>query len=364
MVHKEKAEEEETPVDGYLPIKALKEWLGSLADADKDVIVPVERDGKVGYENLAQVGDKEVLVHFRNSHRPPKDLVFPQSEVMLRYKRRKEGEIEHLEIEEVRPEMKESVLFGIRPCDARAVSILDAVFSGPNVDPYYWDRRKKLTLVGLACTDPHYNCFCTITGGSPHGTDGLDILLTEIDGGFYAQVLTEKGADLLASGPFKDAKDDHRKKASEVHKASEDAMAKPGDEDPLNPHEVAERLEGLFDDPYWDRTAKKCLGCGACTYLCPTCHCFDITDEGGKMEGRRVRTWDSCQFSEFTMHSSSHNPRPIKKNRIRQRVFHKFKYMPENLGDFGCVGCGRCITHCPVNMDIFRIVMDLEEVEQ
>jgi sulfhydrogenase subunit beta (sulfur reductase) len=267
-----------------------------------------------------------------------------------------------MKVEEVRPEMNETVIFGIRPCDAKGIQLLDAVFSGANADPYYWDRRNKVLLVGLACNEPHYNCFCTTVGGSPHGTDGLDVLLTEIEGGMYALAVTPRGGEMVVGGPFEKASDAQRTEAEKVHGASVEAFARRSENGPIDAEALIKRLEGMFDDPYWDQTASRCLGCGACAYLCPTCHCFDINDEGGQAQGRRVRTWDTCQFADFTLHSSSHNPRPVKKNRIRQRVYHKFKYIPENLGDLGCVGCGRCITHCPVNIDIFKVLLDIEEV--
>jgi ferredoxin len=115
-------------------------------------------------------------------------------------------------------------------------------------------------------------------------------------------------------------------------------------------------MDPAFDDGRWEELTVRCLGCGSCTYLCPTCHCFDIADEARLYKGRRIRTWDSCQFPLFTKHASGHNPRRNKKERLRQRFMHKFSYAVENTGTALCVGCGRCIAGCPVNLDIRDVI--------
>ena len=349
--------------DGFLPVPNVIGWLRSISGTGKEVLVPVDTDGKVGFEPISKVKDAQVLLKYANSHRPPKGLVFPQNEVFLKYETSKAptGTKGKLKVKEVRPQMAETVLFGIRPCDARALAILDKVFSAPNTDVYYWDRRTKVALVGMACTEPAVNCFCTSVGGDPAGTEGLDVRLTEVWGGYYVEALTKKGVELLSSPEIEAVKDGQREKAETVHKEAHKEFARSHKGSVIEPKEMAQLLTGKFDDPYWDEVARKCIGCGACTYLCPTCHCFDISDEGSPTKGRRVRTWDTCQFADFTLHTSGHNPRPLKKSRIRQRVFHKFKYMPENLGTIGCVGCGRCISMCPMNMDIFKVIFDMKD---
>ncbi len=125
---------------------------------------------------------------------------------------------------------------------------------------------------------------------------------------------------------------------------------------------VSEKLDRMFDDPFWDKTCQKCLGCGVCTFLCPTCCCFDILEE--TEEEKRVRIWDSCQFSCFTLQGSGHNPRPSGKERMRQRIMHKFNYFVKNHGDSFCVGCGRCVKECPVNLDIREVVRAISTREE
>lgn len=120
----------------------------------------------------------------------------------------------------------------------------------------------------------------------------------------------------------------------------------------LNLNGLKEKLRNGFDSPLWGTIAERCLGCGVCTYLCPTCHCFDISDKIKGERGRRMRSWDSCQYALFTMHASGHNPRPSKRERMRQRIMHKFLYAQDNFKETFCVGCGRCVRSCPVNLDI------------
>ena len=126
---------------------------------------------------------------------------------------------------------------------------------------------------------------------------------------------------------------------------------------------LKEKLDRSFENPIWQELTEKCLGCGVCTYLCPTCHCFDIVDETHASTGQRMRTWDSCQFPQFTLQASGVNPRATVKERFRQRVMHKFSYMIESYEQIGCVGCGRCVTECPVNLDIRHVVNSISKQE-
>jgi len=126
---------------------------------------------------------------------------------------------------------------------------------------------------------------------------------------------------------------------------------------------IKEKLDGTFDNPIWEEIHQKCIKCGVCTYLCPACHCFDVQDETVGEKGRRMRNWDSCMFPKFTEHASGHNPRATQKERWRQRIMHKFNYLKENTGLYGCVGCGRCVEYCPVNLDIRKVLKDILETK-
>lgn len=295
-----------------------------------------------------------------NTVRPPKGFAFPQREVLYRFHQDPGGAPQ---LTATVPTPAPTVVFGVRPCDGRAMVRNDKVFTCGVADPYYQARRDAVVLVGLACTaPPSPNCFCLSVGGSPHSEDGLDLLMTELDGRYHVKAVTAKGAALIegARHLFDDATAADATELDKTHAAARAYRQRAvGDVD-----KVAEGLKRNFDSPEWGRLAQACIGCGICTYLCPSCHCFDINDEvAGQtpLAGERVRTWDNCQFPDFTMHSSGHNPREDTGARLRQRVCHKFLYFVENHQVQMCTGCGRCISHCPVGIDIVRVVGEVAQ---
>ena len=310
--------------------------------ATHQVVAPVRRNGLVSFEALEHEND--VCLDFNNSKRLPKEAFFPRSETLFTFV----GD----EVEPVLLPEGNRVLFGVRPCDARSLNLLDLVFGESEAeDPYYLKRRESTVVVGLGCHRPQSTCFCSAVGGGPFNTDGLDVLLTDLGDRYLVESVTESGAVWVSEGQ-------HLGEATGSDSAQKAEVAARGEEAVSGPDlaGVKERLDTMYDDGFWDVLHRKCLGCGACTYLCPTCHCFDIVDETLGASGRRVRTWDTCQFSLFTLHTSGHNPRPSGKERMRQRVMHKFRYFVENFGETACVGCGRCVRECPVNLDIRAVV--------
>ena len=280
----------------------------------------------------------------------PKSVIYPQSHSLFTFDFKKDPDApDKTAIELSAPtDASDAVILCGRPCDAKGFTVLDRVFMG--VDPYYTARREKTTLVTLACNGPYTGCFCTSVGGGPAEGAGSDVLLTDLGHGYYVEALTEKGDKVLDGAALKDGAP-YEKEAGERKAAATQAVKQvfpPG----------AKPAEG--SDAYWDEVSQKCLACGACTYLCPTCYCFNITDEQAVGSGgRRLRSWDSCMFAHFTKEASGHNPRAQKSKRLRNRVAHKFTHYPEKYGEPGCTGCGRCIRLCPVSMEISGIVATL-----
>ncbi len=252
------------------------------------------------------------------------------------------------------------VLFGVRPCDARSVMLNALAFKD---DPYYQTRLKENAIIGMGCLTQTKTCFCSWVGGSPLGREGMDILLVPLDSGDYvAEVITDRGRDLIQY--LEDLKEASSKDLEEVAQKREKADGPMSKMPPLADQLKAKELLALYNAPFWDSVAEPCINCGACTFLCPTCYCFDIQDEVVGNRGRRIRYWDSCMFPLFTKHASGHNPRGDKTARVRNRFLHKFKYFPDRFGPVSCVGCGRCIKECPVNIDIREVVRDLLSVKQ
>jgi ferredoxin len=286
---------------------------------------------------------------------PIKKVVFPQQEYFFEFR---ESDGNGLKITELFPDATPVVVFGVRPCEGKALLLTDKVFGGDYEDLYYWRRRKATALVGLGCaTPPSAHCFCLSVDGSPHSKEGLDILLTDLGEAYYVESLTEKGDQLVKAGGdlFKNPKPGEKARAGKIHKEAEKKISR----SLKRIENVPLKLRDMFDSPFWGEESMSCIRCGICTYLCPTCHCFDLNDEvesSAPLLGRRVRTWDTCQFPDFTMHSSGHNPRPDKASRLRQRINHKFQYFVDVWKDYQCTGCGRCISLCPVGIDIIKVV--------
>jgi ferredoxin len=331
--------------------QSLAKWLSKLESYE--IYGPVF-DGNIwNYESI-QDPERMTLEHL-NTVQSPKKVIFPQRETFLEFSN---SDDEGLAVQEVLPEDTPTIVFGVRPCDARALILYDKVFGGEFKDIYFWKRRDQSTLIGLTCnTPPSSNCFCTSVDGTPHSTEGLDILLTDLGDSYFVETFSQKGEKLInmGTGLFTQPQEKDKKKSTKIKSDAEKKIKR----QVKNIKKIPKKLKGMFDSTLWDEEAMSCIQCGICTYLCPTCHCFDITDEitsYSPQKGKRVRTWDTCQFPDFTMHSSGHNPRPDKASRLRQRIMHKFQYFVETYKDYQCTGCGRCISKCPVSIDIIEVL--------
>lgn len=331
--------------------KAFPQWVKKL---ESYTIYSPQKDGDFwNYEVIRNSGI--IDLDYLNTVLSPKKIIFPQREVLLEFSTSNE---EELKVKEVLPEETPSVIFGVRPCDAKALALTDKVFGGDFKDPYYWKRRSSTILIGLTCkTPPSPDCFCLSVDGSPHSKEGLDILMTDLGDKYYAESFTKKGDKLLnlAKVLFKNPTAKDKKDLEKIKTESKKKIKR----QIKDTEKIPAKLKDMFDSPFWDEESLSCIRCGICTYLCPTCHCFDMNDEvtsSSPIQGERVRTWDNCQFPDFTMHSSGHNPRPDKASRLRQRILHKFQYFVELYKNYQCTGCGRCISKCPVGIDIIEVL--------
>ena len=280
----------------------------------------------------------------------PKDFFFPQMEDMMKFK----TEGKNIEIIDARQECEDFVVFGVRACDARSFDILDRVFLVEPTDSFYAMKRSHGTIVTLACTRPSETCFCGTFGINPAEPMG-DVSTWKTADTLYLQANTDKGEKLLAS------------LSSVLEKCDDNAVATQKEEiatimNKLPLKDLSTDAVGggktseLWNNPVWDEFSSTCLGCGTCTFVCPTCQCYDIKDFNTGNGVIRYRCWDSCMYSEFTKMAHGNN-RLTQKERFRQRFMHKLVYYPENNeGIFGCVGCGRCLAKCPISMNIAKVM--------
>jgi ferredoxin len=338
-------------MSGYILLKDdLKKFITELIGKYK-VFAPVDDNDTTLFKEIKN--PKEINMKYNNTKVPPKNLLFCQTETLFKFTPGTKGTIQSPDIDNGK-----RAVFGIRPCDAKSFAIIDPIFKEDFEDPFYVTKRNNSLLVGLSCTNPYPNCFCTSFKDSPASSKDVDILLTDIGNKYFVEVNNEKGKQVVKSKLFKPATSADEKKKKDVEKKAIDQIKRTQKID-----NIAEKLDKIFENPFWKEIADKCLRCGTCTYLCPTCHCFDIQDEATMTEGARIRVWDTCMIPEYTLQASGYNPRPTRMNRVRNRVYHKYNYFPKNLDMIACVGCGRCIGGCPVNIDIIDVVTRAGEVK-
>ena len=329
--------------------KDLTPWLKELGKSHQ-VYGPVRDKEQVNFAPLKD--GLEPDLSFQNTRLSPKAFVQPPSERMFQFTLDQADPEAHI-LKEIPAANDPRLLFAVRPCDARALNLVQINFTTPEyTDPWWKQGRERLTLIGLGCNNPCSTCFCPSVGGGPFDSAGLDILLTDLGEQFLAQALNEKGQALLSKAAGSEPSPADKEKAAQLEKTAQESFTEAVPVDRLKSRPLLE----LFNAPFWDEVQFSCINCGTCTYLCPTCWCFDIQDEVFGQEGIRMRNWDSCMFPLFTLHGSGHNPREHKLQRVRQRFMHKLKYYVDKYENgVACVGCGRCVQFCPVNIDIRQV---------
>ncbi len=316
---------------------------------------------KKSYQLFGPVGEKDYTVFKTlekgmlpdfstlNTRLSPKSIVFPQSEDILEFSLDETREDHHI-MKEVKKDHPSRAVFGIRPCDAKSISLVKLNFDTAEYkDPYWLSAYEATTFVGLACDNPASTCFCTTAGCGPYHEEGLDVLLTDEGDHFVAKALTDKGETLIKTAGWATETEDTFKLKKKTAESKITSAVETGNLENLE-------ILDLHGATFWDDISFACLNCGTCTYVCPTCWCFDIQDEVHGKSGKRMRNWDSCMFPLFTIHTTGHNPRGTKMQRVRQRFMHKLKYFLDKYNQgIMCVGCGRCVRQCPVNIDIRRV---------
>jgi len=325
-------------------------WLSKIQQDNTQIYAPIPKGDKTDFKRINSVD--EISMNHIQTIQSAKAIAFPRTEKLFSYTIQK-GDVS---LQDYDPNtIPKTVVFGIHPCDAAAFKPLSGIFNWDTKDLPFNERMKRTTLIGVSCAQCDEYCFCTSVNGNPGNPEGSDILLTPVSKeGYLVEIMTEEGATLVEKhNSFFEA-------APDVNK--EDFLAKVPVRFSLDG--LQQRISNMFENEVWKKQSERCLGCGACAFVCPTCACFDIQEESKGSTGNRLRCWDACGFSLFTLHASGHNPREVQSQRWRQRLLHKFSYMPERLDVRGCTGCGRCSRACPVDMNICEHLTEISKLER
>ncbi len=336
--------------------KELSALLDQLRAAGVEIIAPARAPGvgrAVVYRRVSGFSDIIMGVQPRGTL---KEHFLPASERILGWRR---GGA-HLELLEASTDCAPRIVLGAFPCDAAALEVVDAVMGWDYRDEFWFNRRQATIVVSIACDGGDESCFCHAVGLSPGSTRGADLMFVPVDGGFQVEVTTGRGQAWLEEHQeyFSEAGDSTQAVAFQ-ERATTRSSQRP------RPHmeSIGRWLKNNFQHDYWDQLALRCHGCGACTMVCPTCHCFDLVDEPeGPEGGSRRRNWDTCQAATFTLHASGHNPRPGQGARYRQRILHKFSIYPARFHELLCTGCGRCSRVCSSGMDMLELLGEIHDM--
>lgn len=307
---------------------------------------PVEAEDEFSFEEISSF--EETTLKHPPSMIPPKKFFFPEKEVLL--------EIEGSDVEE--PSLEgEFVILGVHSCDINSFLILDEMFGrDPGRDPYYERRRENSIVIGVDC-EPTEECFCK-SMGTERAEDGFDLFFTEIpdEDGYVVEIGSEAGEELAFGDIFESADSEF---AEEVIEDSLDWE----EEDSVETEDLPDLTRQAFDDEkIWEELGEECLACGSCTMVCPCCNCFDVKDEASLESSKvsRKRTWEACTLLEFAEVSGG-NFRESIDSRYRNWFYDKFRIFPEEIEEFGCVGCGRCIRACPVDIDPREVIQKVRD---
>jgi len=321
--------------------------------ANHETYAPVEKFGKYDFRRASTLAEcnPDSPIALTMSIKP---LFFPRSAKVLKYTATSAG-TEVKETDED-PLSGKRVILGVKHCDARSLQVLDKVYHWDYHDTDYQKRRENTVIISARCDKADTHCFCTSLDYDVESMDAMDVLIVNgADGKIYIRPRTEKGEQFLKENKSSQSAVPSSQLAEEEMKNQFKAFAG-SFRLKMNYREVNEKLGKLFDSPEFENVSRNCVSCNTCAFICPTCHCFKISDEKVRDNGVRYKSYDSCNNGYFTLMAGGHNPRPVKYRRWRQRAMHKFVYYKERFGENLCVGCGKCAVSCPVNISIFEVV--------
>lgn len=317
-----------------------------------EVLAPLKNhENRINFEKVRKA--KDIFLNYVVADNNPSEFVFPKRETLFSFHKEKDKVTLHENTND-----SKKVIFGARPCDAAALKKLDKLFNWDGVkDGNYNARREKTIVIGVACNKADNTCFCTSVDVSPHQKENMDIVVYILDKrkdpAYMLEVVSKKGEELsrFIKGNNSTGKDEEERKKLEKEAVSSIRHG-------FDHNQLKDELDGVFHHvDFWKQQTNKCIRCGICAMVCPTCYCFDMADE----KDERCRFWDACTLKMFTKEASGFNPRADKFRGYRQRFYHKFNFFNKVFEESLCVGCGRCILNCPTKVDILEIALHVSD---
>ena len=335
----------------FVTTKAGLQQFYEAVIAGNETYAPVEKFGKFDFVHITRLADcnPDSPIATTMSAKP---LFFPRSAKIMQYTATSEGT--SISGTEEDPLAGKRVILGMKHCDARSLQVLDKVYNWDYIDTDYQKRRQNTIIISARCDQAGLHCFCTSLDYGVENLDAMDVLIVNgPEGEVYISSKSEKGEEFLRNytSGFSRANGDAAGAMKKQYDAFNSSFRLK-----MNYQEVNEKLSKIFDSPEFESVSASCVSCNTCAFVCPTCHCFKISDEKIRDTGVRYKSYDSCNNGYFTLMAGGHNPRPAKYRRWRQRALHKFVYYKERFGENLCVGCGKCTISCPVNISIFEVV--------
>ena len=335
----------------FLSIGSVAEFLATLAES-YNLFLPQKVDEHLHYIKFDPTKAQEVVLGEIRATEPLKSFFFPAKEKVAAYFPNGGGSGN---------DEKPLAIVGAKACDLRSLDLLDRIYKeGDFPDPTYVNKREENLIIACDCTTCGPSCFCPLVGVEPYPEENFDLALAEAEGGFLVQSGSKKGTAIIAENAnlFSSVAPEKMTIRDKNRAALKEELIQ-NCSDYTTDASYEDLVRNEVESPVWKETTQTCVECGACVLICPTCYCFLLADYSDSTGFVRTRTWDTCQYAGFARVAGGGNPRKKLSERLRHRYLHKFDYLYDNYGFYGCTGCGRCVQACMGKIDMRKVLKEL-----